>query len=283
MKKQDRSERPLVSAIITTKNAARTLDACLRSIRNQSFEPIEIIVVDNASADATLEIAAAHADLVVTYGPERSAQRNEGLRRSCGRYALFLDADMILEPGVVASCVQEMQAGARAVTIPEMSFGVGFWSRCKALERSFYRNDREVTAARFFEAPLVHQIGGYDEQMTGPEDWDLSMRVLGGHDSAFCAASIQHDEGVQTLANLYLKKFYYGKTIHIFVRKHSKEAIRKLSPLRPALLSNLHSIFANPLLGCGLVIMKTAELAGILHGVVSGRSRGVSALYRAER
>src|ERR1022692_3040386 len=47
----------LVSLIVTTKNSERTLEACLRSARAQAYAPIEIIVVDNRSTDATPQIA----------------------------------------------------------------------------------------------------------------------------------------------------------------------------------------------------------------------------------
>ncbi len=48
---------PLVSVIIPTKNSSKTLSSCLDSIKNQDYENIEIIVVDNHSTDNTLEIA----------------------------------------------------------------------------------------------------------------------------------------------------------------------------------------------------------------------------------
>jgi probable beta-1,3-galactosyltransferase len=50
-------KNPLVSVIIPTYNSSRTLEKCLKSIKNQTYKNIEIIVVDNNSIDNTKEIA----------------------------------------------------------------------------------------------------------------------------------------------------------------------------------------------------------------------------------
>jgi len=49
--------KPLVSVIIPTFNSGGTLGKCLRSIRNQTYGNVEIIVVDKFSTDKTKEIA----------------------------------------------------------------------------------------------------------------------------------------------------------------------------------------------------------------------------------
>lgn len=54
---------PLISIIIPTKNSALTLEDCLVSLKHQSYENIEIIVIDNHSIDATPEIAKKYADV----------------------------------------------------------------------------------------------------------------------------------------------------------------------------------------------------------------------------
>ena len=75
----------LVSVVVPTRNAARTLDACLRSIRSQTYGRVELVVVDNHSLDATPEIARRYVDAFETSGPERSAQRNRGASVSMAR------------------------------------------------------------------------------------------------------------------------------------------------------------------------------------------------------
>ena len=63
-------DNPLVSVIVPTKNSSKTLEACLRSIKEQSYKNIEIIVVDNNSIDDTKESAKKYTDKVFNFGPE---------------------------------------------------------------------------------------------------------------------------------------------------------------------------------------------------------------------
>ncbi len=271
----------LVSLIVTTKNSERTLAACLDSARRQDRSPVEIIVVDNRSTDATPEIAQRLADLVIDAGPERSAQRNAGVRAARGEYVMILDADMVLEPNVVSAAVDAARAGASAIVIPETSFGEGFWSACKTFERSFYGDDALVSAARFFRRDRVLALGGYDESLTGPEDWDLSMRAAGVDGVAFAAARILHDEGRQTLRNLFLKKYYYGRSMPAFVRKHGAEALKRISPLRWSLLRGAGRMLAHPVLTGGMAIMKSTEFFGGAIGMLGAAPATPDSIYRS--
>ena len=63
-------EQPLVSIIIPTKNSNKFLEKCLKSIRNQVYKNIEIIVVDNNSTDRTLETARKYACVIFTFFPD---------------------------------------------------------------------------------------------------------------------------------------------------------------------------------------------------------------------
>ncbi|MHB1599880.1 MAG: glycosyltransferase family 2 protein, partial [Acidimicrobiales bacterium] len=105
-----------VTVVVPTRNSARTLDACLRSLRSQTH-PCQIVVVDNASTDETAVIARATADVVLEGGPERSAQRNQGARAAQADVVGFIDSDMVLAPGVVAQAVAAVHRGAGAVIV----------------------------------------------------------------------------------------------------------------------------------------------------------------------
>src|ERR1700674_3559180 len=119
-----------VSVIVTTKNSAGTLEACLRRIKDQSIEDLEILVVDNFPTDQTPEIALRLATKLEQIGPERSRQRNRGAELASGSWLMFLDSDMVLAPNVVGECLAEAKQGFCAVIVPEVSEGLGYWAAC---------------------------------------------------------------------------------------------------------------------------------------------------------
>ncbi len=133
---------PLVSVIVPTYNSARLLETCLTSIKNQSYRNIELIVVDNDSTDTTKHIAQTFTNKVYNKGPERSAQRNFGVKESTGQYVMIVDSDMELSKDVIASCVKKItsEPQIQGIIIPEESFGKGFWAQCKK-SGSFHPTD----------------------------------------------------------------------------------------------------------------------------------------------
>src|SRR5689334_19947205 len=100
------ADRPTVSVVVPVKDSIRTIEACLRSIRAQTWEPVELVVIDNFSTDGTWEVVQELATHAEQAGPERSAQRNLGIERSQGPWVLWIDADMELPPTIVERAVQ---------------------------------------------------------------------------------------------------------------------------------------------------------------------------------
>jgi glycosyltransferase involved in cell wall biosynthesis len=261
--------------VVPTRDSARTVEACLLSVREQTHPDLEAIVVDNGSSDGTLAIGERLADLAISARPERSAQRNEGARRASGSVLLFVDSDMVLEPGVVADCVEQLLRGADAVVIPETSFGAGFWARCKALERSCYVGDPLIEAARCFRRETFEAAGGFDEALpAGPEDWDLHERVrMAGASIGRTTAMIHHDEGAPHLSALVRKKYYYGQAMAEYRRRHPELARRQLALVRPAFLRHRRRLADEPGVAAGVVVMKACEYAGGAAGMASALVR----------
>ena len=168
----------LVSIIVTTKNEEKKIADCLLSLTEQTYPNLEIILVDNNSLDNTREIALKFTDKIFTKGPERSAQRNYGMINIAqGKYVMFLDADMILGPKAVETCVSMVKSGLWvALHIPEFVLGKNYFSQVRRFERSFY-NGTVIDGARFFKKSVFEEVGGFDETMSGPEDWDIDKKI----------------------------------------------------------------------------------------------------------
>ena len=58
---------PLISVVIATRNAARSLPRCLESLRAQAFREFEVVVMDGASADGTVDLLKSSGDVVTTW------------------------------------------------------------------------------------------------------------------------------------------------------------------------------------------------------------------------
>jgi len=89
---------PLVSVIIPVHNEANVIDRAIESVRTQTLEDFELIVVDDCSDNGTADIASSYDDPrmeVVHHSNNRGggATRNTGIMNAEGRYLVFLDAD----------------------------------------------------------------------------------------------------------------------------------------------------------------------------------------------
>ena len=256
---------PLVSIIIPTRNSAQFLGACLTSIINQTYKNIEMIVVDNNSTDKTKEIAKKYTKNIFNIGPERSAQRNLGAKSAKGEYFLFIDSDMELTPKVIEECVKSIQSekGTSALVIPEKSIGIGFWAKCKALEKSFYIGITWIEAARFFLKDSYLEVGGYDESLVSGEDWDISQKIKKMGKIGRISEFILHNEGHLTLRKILIKKYYYSQKFSNYLNKHrfTKRTNPQINILfrYNLFFSQPKKLFKNPLRGLGMLIMKTCE------------------------
>ncbi len=270
--------RSLVSVIITTKNEESVLERLLKSLNSQTYRKIEIIVVDNSSVDKTKKISLRYTPRVYDKGPERSAQRNFGAKKAKGNFLLFLDADMKLTSRVIEKCVDVVtkSKGVGAIIIPEESIANTYWEKVKAFERSFYNEEGdEVTdAARFFTKKAFRQVNGYDESITGPEDWDLPESVKKrGYKIGRIRAKIYHYERVPNPFRLAKKKYYYGLKAYQYMTKHNVFPIsaKTIYFIRPVFYKNWRKLFSHPILSVAMFFMLIMEQLGGGVGYFIGR------------
>lgn len=254
-----------ISVIVTTKNEERNIVRCLESIRHQTYKEKEILVIDNNSTDKTKELAQKYTNKVYNKGPERSAQRNFGIAKSTGSLILILDADMELTAGLLQECVNTIKKKNDALIIPEKFIAKGYWSKCKALEKSAYGGTDEAQAARFFKKSVLQDLGGYDEKLTGPEDIDLHKRVVrAGYTIGRVHAQIKHHDEYLSLISLIKKRWYYSQNLRTYLNKHKEEGKKEMQFIRPAFVKNWRLFAADPAHACGFILLRVLEGIAVL-------------------
>ena len=211
-----------LSVVITTRNEEANIANCIHAF-DAVREDVEIIVVDNASTDATKRIAADLGATVLDKGPERSAQRNLGWRTATAEGVVVLDADMILPAaliGEIFECCRQQSNAVAAYWIPEVRTGRGIRVKARNFERSFY-DGTCIDALRLFHKSVLEKTGGYDENLiAGPEDWELDIRVLAtGAKCVVLKNHLIHNEKQLTLKRMLEKKAYYTKSMATYQAK----------------------------------------------------------------
>ena len=177
-----------VTVVIPCYNGARFLEESLASVRNQSAPPREIIVVDDASQDNSVEIARGLGVQVIALeknaGP--SAARNAGIRLATSEYIAFLDADdrwrpnhleLVVSafkphPEAVLAFGQVAQLGeSRRITDLHLPNGIPMdLSATLAYENCVPQSGAIARREMLLETP-------YDETMRYAEDYDLWLRL----------------------------------------------------------------------------------------------------------
>ncbi|MBK9063820.1 MAG: glycosyltransferase family 2 protein [Acidobacteria bacterium] len=105
------------SVVIPAFNAEKTLGEAVRSALAQVPGPLEVVVVDDGSVDATRAVAEGFGAAVRVFtGPNAgpSAARNRGVREARGIWIAFLDADDLFEPGYLAAAEEHLAANPDA-------------------------------------------------------------------------------------------------------------------------------------------------------------------------
>ena len=265
------SPKPLVSVVIPTKNSEVTIERCLRSIRKQTYENIEIIVIDNYSKDSTREIAEKFGARIYLKGPERASQVNFGMTKAKGRYVYKVDSDFVLETSVVEEAVTSCEEQSYdAVAVHNTSDPtVSFWSKVRKLERDCYRDDELNIAARFLKKSVFESIGGFDESLIAAEDYDLHNRLLRvGYNIGRIGAQEVHIGEPKSLWEIAKKHYYYGKTIGKYITKNPEKARKQLSPIRLSYLKHWRSFLKHPILTIGFIVYQLVRYSASAIGFI---------------
>jgi glycosyltransferase involved in cell wall biosynthesis len=256
-------DNPLVSVIIPTRNSSLYIRRCLESIRNQTYKNIEIIVVDNYSADSTTNIAAHYTDKIFTSGPERSAQVNYGVQRASGKYVYRVDSDFILDDNLIKQAVTLSELNNySAILIHNTSDPtVSYWSRVRRFERDMYISDETNVAVRFIRRDVFISSGGLDPRLLIGEDYDLHNRIIRAHKIGRITAKETHLGEYKTLKEIAQLHYIYGKTVYSFVKKNKSRGMKQMNPFREAFIKNYKEFFKQPYLASGFIIYQMVKFS----------------------
>ena len=162
------------------------------------------------------------------------------------------------------------------VVIPEYSVASRYWEKIKAYERSFYNQcgDSDIEAARFFRTKDFWLVGGYDEKITGPEDWDLPERLKKkGIQLSRINDVIYHHERIKSVWELGKKKYYYGLKANTYMKSNQVSVIgpKTIYLLRPIFYKQWKKLLSHPQMSLSMFFMLTIEQFMGGWGYVYGR------------
>jgi glycosyltransferase involved in cell wall biosynthesis len=178
---------PIVSIILPTRDRARFIGEAIASVQAQSFRDWELIIVDDGSKDDTAAAVTPYlADARIRYAhqPARgaSAARNRGLTLARGAFIAYIDSDNFWYRHFLAAAVNELASdpttdliygalvtdaphldGTRLILVP--------FDRDLLISANYI--DMNVIVHR---KSLFERYGGFDEQVSRVNDWDLILR-----------------------------------------------------------------------------------------------------------
>lgn len=200
---------PLVSVVIPAHNAQAYLADCLASVRSQVGEfTLQIIVVDDGSADDTAAIARRHPDVQCLRQPNRgpSAARNAGIAEAQGEFVAFLDVDDLWSQGKLVAqlqilkqhkgaalafgdCLQFDASGPRPRTEFEANgLGTSTWGTDGLIPDAYARllSDNFITTGSVvLRRAALAEVGGFAEDLRLVEDLELWLRIARRHPIAW--------------------------------------------------------------------------------------------------
>ncbi len=199
------SKLPKISVVIPAYNSEKTISYTIKSVLNQTFNDLELIVINDGSQDSTLEVITQIADSriqVFSYpNAGGNVSRNRGLNHAVGEFVSFLDADDLWTPDKLESQLKALQENATAKVayswtdyINENSeivlSGTHLTANGDIYEKLLITNFLENGSNPLIYREALVELGGFDESLSAAQDWDMWLRLACKFDFV-CVSSAQ--------------------------------------------------------------------------------------------
>jgi GT2 family glycosyltransferase len=220
-----RENAPAIGVIIPVRNGAGTLPALLESLAAQTLagDQFEVVVVDNASRDATAEIARTWGAAVAHEPvPNRSRARNRGVEAARADLFAFTDADCVAEASWVESllgCGRQFPLAAgmvRVATSPEPNPVERFESLWRFGQEHWVKEGWAATANLAVKRAVFEAVGGFDPSWRHiGEDVDFCVRAARlGHRVAWCPQAVVSHHAEDRLWPMLRRSFLHGYSVN---------------------------------------------------------------------
>jgi len=176
----------MISFVVPAHNEQGCLGRTLQAIQESAHildQPFEMIVVDDASTDATVEIARGHNARVVSVKHRQiAATRNSGARVSRGEWLFFVDADTTVNARAVASALRAMQRGAvggGGMTWVDLNERVPLYARVLLVLLAFTPKLVGFTGGAFMfcTRAAFQATGGFNERLYWAEEAGFALAL----------------------------------------------------------------------------------------------------------
>lgn len=185
----------LISVVIPIYNVGSYLGKTLESVRTQSYNSWECLMVDDGSTDESANVCKHYLELdnrfvyIKKSNGGVSSARNRGIRESKGLWILFLDGDDILLPDALSSLSKGANIGTVNVVVGNFETEMlnGVITKTKIVHTHTYKNPLKYLWYRdFYSRPgntlikktVFDLINGYDESLSYNEDYEFTLRLL---------------------------------------------------------------------------------------------------------
>ena len=180
--------RQLVSVIIPTHNRKGLLERAVNSVLEQTWSPVELVIVDDASDDETPaylnQLQKDHDRIQVISNTESkgaAVSRNIAVQHASGEFITGLDDDDYWRPTRIERLIEEFEEGFSAVCSYDrmvMNDREAVWKKPTmiTLDDLLYYNrvgNQVLTKKEYLE-----EVGGYDEALPSAQDYDLWIRLV---------------------------------------------------------------------------------------------------------
>jgi glycosyltransferase involved in cell wall biosynthesis len=191
------AKAPIISIVVAVRNGEESLERCLTSVMDQDYPRVDLVVIDGASTDGSVEIIERHAERIGTWLSESDDgvydAWNKAIDRASGEWLCFLGADDKLASSQVLSRVATSLASRPErvvygkVQAVDASGGVRMvlgepWTRAKA---AFAGRMSIPNPATFYHRSLFDSHGRFDDRYRIAGDYEFLLRELVTNDAWF--------------------------------------------------------------------------------------------------